>query len=153
MASNNVVALKMRSADREIGRLVVRLIVTRPNERVCELVSRQNAQVITHITYEAAHKIEHCQYKWRVCLAVYMRNRMGEEFIQTEIVNPTQAFKQSELVDILQEKHKQFIEKQYGDFVISAGWVAVPTPGEVNFIELLDVPEVWLNPAKWECQQ
>lgn len=153
MASNNAAALRMRGADREIRRLVVRLVVTKPGDRVCEVVNRNDCRVITHMSYTAAQKLQNGEYKWQVCLAVYMRNRIGEEFIQTEIVKPSRPCKQSELVDILQEKHQQFIASQYGDFVISAGWVAVPTPGEVNFNKLLDVPEVWLNPAKWECEE
>lgn len=151
MASNNEAARRMRNADREIRELVVRLVVTKPGERVCEVVNRKHCGVITHMSYDAAHKLQHCEYKWRVCLAVYMRNRIGEEFIQTEIISPGRPCKQSELVDILQAEHKRFIDSQFKDFVISAGWVAVPTPGDVDFTKLLDVPEVWLNPAKWEC--
>lgn len=149
--SNNKAAIRMRLADVELSRLVVRLVVTEPGERRCELVNRRSGNVIDHMTYEAAQKLQNVTYRWRVWLAVYMRNRMGQEFIQTEIVQPDRPCKQSELVDILEAEHKRFIASQNSEFVISAGWVASHTGGDFKATELLDVPAIWLNPAKWEC--
>lgn len=149
--ANNTAAIRMRKADHEIRKLAVRLVVTEPGMRDCVLVNRANGRLITHITHDAAQKLQGFSYSWRVWLAVYMRNQLGEEFIQTALASPGAPCKQSELSAKVQAEHEKFIAAQYAEHVISVGWLAVPTGGHIDAPMLLDVPEVWLNLAKWEC--
>jgi len=91
----------------------------------CKLIDLRNGQ-ISNASYTTIKLISTLRHKWSVFIAVLGIDSAGQKYMKSEEIMVTRPVIQSELSDILNEKHltlgKNFNQKH----LISYGWLATP---------------------------
>lgn len=80
-----------------------------------------------NVTRNIANAITDFPYRWSIMLGVFCIEK-GLKTCKFELVNFKERYLQSELVNILNDKHQEFINKQKDKNVnmTGAGWIASP---------------------------
>ncbi|MDK2594408.1 hypothetical protein QNM18_04920 [Pseudoalteromonas sp. P94(2023)] len=102
-----------------------------------------------------ATAIEKYSFQWTVLLAVFGRAPNGDQYMKCEQVNFTSRYRQCDLVDYLNEKQNNFLDKSISkEHVINAGWIAVPYQFDIDASfagDLFSQFGAFDALAKWEC--
>ncbi len=80
------------------------------------------------LSQTARHALNECHFRWAFLLYAWSQEQNGKRRIKVEFSKLASNYKHSDLVVFLRENHLALVqsEKQKGNIVREAGWVAVP---------------------------
>ena len=91
----------------------------------CQLVDLRNKQISTasHTTVKLISTLRH---RWSVFIAVLGVDSSNQQYMKSEEITVTRPCLQSELIDILNEKHAALGKNFNQSHLLSYGWIATP---------------------------
>lgn len=98
------------------------------------------------VTREVYDAINSVPYQWDIYLAVICRDQLGQEYAQGLWINSGSQYYHTDLLDVLNQQHKKLINQANPVHRINAGWVAIPSHGEISDAEanaLLEKMGAW----------
>lgn len=85
------------------------------------------------------------QHNWRVYIAVFLENQIGEQYVKIEDVTPVRACYQENMMKDLNDAHIKLIGSTKLADRVNAGWVAMPNGEELEESKIVELMEL-LNP-------
>ena len=93
-----------------------------------------------------ARAISEVPYQWTVLMSVMGRDWQGKPYYKDETITMAVRYKQSSLVEYLNEQHQAMIAGMNKQQMVSAGWIAVPEPTDIDTV-LAD--KIYTNLGVW----
>ena len=91
----------------------------------CKLIDLRNGRV-SNASHTTVKLISTLRHKWSVFIAVFGVDSAGQQYMKSEEIMVTRPVMQSELSDILNEKHLALGKNFNPAHLISYGWLATP---------------------------
>ena len=78
------------------------------------------------ITRPIADAITHLPHHWSVYLAVFCRDQLGRQYIQSVELKPTTQYKSDALADVMEDHHNELRASCNPAHIIGMGWIGCP---------------------------
>lgn len=79
-----------------------------------------------------ARAISEVPYQWTVLMSVMGRDWQGKPYYKDEMIQMAVRYKQSSLVEYLNEQHQSLIKGFNKNDMVAAGWIAIPDKAEIS---------------------
>jgi len=104
----------------------------------CKLVDLRNKQV-SYASHTTVKLISTLRHKWSVFIAVFGIDSTGQKYMKSEEIIVNRPVLQSELSDILNEKHLALGKNFNKKHLINYGWIGTPFLKEWQESEAFDL--------------
>lgn len=125
------------------------------NNSKCEMydIGKRRVSSASEVMVKAISDVQHF---WTVYIAVFCRRQDGQQYMASEQLTFPERRYQSELVDLLNDRHIALIKRQNGKHVANTGWIAMPRKDDLlesEAAEIFDSLGAWAFPARWEITE
>lgn len=114
---------------RKLAKLYTRdLAVTQLGSENCEIVHIPTLSIYRSATRKTATYFTDHPYKWTLLIAVFGRDKNGNNYMKPREIELPNARYQRDLTDTMRDLHSKLVEEFNRNHFLGMGWVAVNEP-------------------------
>lgn len=92
------------------------------------LTYNRKTHIITHKVDPQIHdEVVNARHKWTITMAVLCTNEFGSDVIEWDELSVDSPVLQTELADLLTDKHREILTRCEPEYVLRFAWIAHPT--------------------------